>query len=165
MKPRCQGPADKVVRKTPDRAKSCGGQIIKARAGQIRCTAQIKYPGRGTRIRKSNLSTPLVFPADPADFSSSEFFRPAHIFDVAPVPHPLFISSSCCLACSHSRALTHLRTHSCHPFPHSLTYGRFSLSDLFSLGSRPDRPAHCRHLTNRTGDQPAPRVGRQDASG
>ncbi len=52
------------------------------------------------------------------------------------------------------------------PFPYALADNdRFSLSDLFSLGSRPDRPAHCRHLTNRTGDQPALRVGRQNASG
>ncbi len=34
------------------------------------------------------------------------------------------------------------------PLPYALTNNdRFSLSDLFSLGSRPDRPAHCRHLT------------------
>ena len=46
--------------------------------------------------------------------------------------------------------------------------GRFSLSDLFSLGSRPDRPdrpAHCSHLTIRTGNQPALRVGSQNDSG
>ena len=48
---------------------------------------------------------------------------------------------------------------------HSLTNDRFSLSDLFSLGSRPDRPAHCSHLTIRTGDQPALRVGPQNDSG
>ncbi len=109
-----------------------------------RCTAQIKYPGPDTRSRKPNISSPLVFPADPADFTSSEFFRPAHIFDVAPVPHHFSNFSSCCLACSHSRACHICASTPTLPFPHSLTNGRFSLSDLFSHASRPDQPAHWR---------------------
>jgi hypothetical protein len=60
--------------------------------------------------------------------------------------------------------LPHLCIHSYHSFTTITNKWSVFLSDLFSLGSRPDRPAHCRHLTNRTGDQHEPRVGRQDPS-
>ncbi len=62
-------------------------------------------------------------------------FRPAHIFDVAPVPHPLSISSSCCLACSHSRALPHF-LHPLLPFFSTLT-NKWSvfLSQICSLSA------------------------------
>ncbi len=78
------------------------------------------------------------------------FFRPAPIFDVAPVPHPLSFLAHALL---HAHLAVFPRT--CvptSPLPYALADNdRFSLSDLFSLGSRPDRPAHCRHLTIRTG--------------
>jgi hypothetical protein len=62
-----------VIRKTPVHAKSCGGPDHQGpgRANSLHRTVRIPWPG--TRSRKSNLSAPLVFPADPADFPSSEF--------------------------------------------------------------------------------------------
>ncbi len=92
------------------------------------------------------------------------FFRPAPIFDIAPVPHLLSFLAHAVL---HAHlAVSPDSPHTCvptSPLPYALADNdRFSLSDLFSLGSRPDRPAHCRRLIIRSGDQPALRVGRQN---
>ncbi len=84
-KPRCQGPVEVVIRKTPVHAKSRGGRIIKARAEQIRCTAQIKYPGLA-RDPENQTAARLWFSLQTLQTSPRQkFFRPAHIFDVAPL--------------------------------------------------------------------------------
>jgi hypothetical protein len=81
-----------------------------------------------------------------------------------PYPTHFFIYSSCCLACSHSRALTHLRINSCHPFPHSLTNDRFSL--ILVLSRFQARPARSPEDSSPAGQAPGLRLtgqmGRHD---
>ena len=126
--------------------------------------SSVKSTSANTRSRNQTAER-LWFPLQILQTSHRQlFFRPAPIFDVAPVPHPLSFLA-------HAVLYAHLAVfpHTCvptFPLPYALADNdRFSLSDLFSLGSRPDRPAHCRHLTIRTGDQTALRVGRQNAPG
>jgi hypothetical protein len=50
-------------------------EVRAIRAGSAkRCTAQIKYPTVDTRSSKLKPMLPLVFPADPADFTSPNSF-------------------------------------------------------------------------------------------
>jgi hypothetical protein len=123
-----------------------------------------KSSSASTRSRNQTAARPWISLQTLQTSHCQLFFLPAPIFDVAPVPHPFSFLA-------HAVLHAHLAVfpHTCvpnAPLPYALTNNdRFSLSDLFSLGSRPDRPAHCRHLTIRAGDQPAPRVGCQSASG
>ena len=101
-----------------------------------------KIPWPRHKNQKIEPQRAAAFPCRPCRLLLVRVFPPCSHLRCRTRTPPTLISSSCCLACSHSRALTHLRIHSCHPFPHSLTNDWFSLSDLFSLASRPDRPAH-----------------------
>jgi hypothetical protein len=117
--------------------------------------SSVKSTSANTRSRNQT-AVRLWFPLQTLQTSHRQlFFRPAPIFDVAPVPHPLSFLA-------HAVLHAHLVVfpHTClptSPLPFALADNdRFSLSDLFSLGSRPDRPAHCRHLTIRTAIRVSP---------
>jgi hypothetical protein len=155
-----------VIRKTPRSRYNPQGPIHQELARAILLHRSVKASSASTRSRNQTAARPW-FPLQTLPTSHRQlFFRPAPIFDVAPVPHPFSFLA-------HAVLHAHLAVppHTCiptSPLPYALADNdRFSLrgSDLFSLGSRPDRPAHCRHLTIRTGDQPAPRLGRQNATG
>jgi hypothetical protein len=92
-----------------------------------------KVSSASTRSQKSNRGTPLVSPADPANFNLSNCFS-ALLPSSMSHPYPThFISSSCCPACS----LSHVYTPAFplpHPFMHSLTTIGF-LSQISSLSA------------------------------
>ncbi len=134
------GPIRKVSRKPSARAKH-GCQNNQARPGQsLHHTDKISSSRHEKQKTKDQVAS--GFPCTPCRLYLARLFRPAHIFDVAPVLHPFSISSSCCLPCSCCCACSHLWIHSHPPFATFTNNGWFSLSDLFSLGSRPDLPAH-----------------------
>ena len=137
------------------------------RPEQFCCTSRIRFPLPARDLRNQTAAR-LWFPLQTLQTSICQTVFPpcSHLRCRTRTP-PIFISSSCCPACS----LSHVYTPA-FPTPSSLyaltNNDWFSLSDLFSLGSRPDRPdrpAHCSHLTIRTGNQPALRVGSQNDSG
>jgi hypothetical protein len=122
-----------VIRKTPGHGTIRRGRFIKSRPEQFCCTAQLNLPllTRDPEIKPQYASG---FPCRPCKLQFVKlFFRPAPIFDVAPVPHPFSFLAPAVLH-AHLATCTHLHFPLPHPFMHSLTTIGF-LSQISSLSA------------------------------